>query len=47
MTFLSQSKTLKWNIPNMKTAPMAVHLEIKLMDSGEIIYIQHVSFPTN
>jgi N-dimethylarginine dimethylaminohydrolase len=44
MTVLSQFKTLRWNIPNMK-APEAVHLKIKLMDTGEIMYIQHVSFP--
>jgi len=45
MTFLSQIKTLRWNIPTMKKAPKAAHLKIKLMDSGEITYIQHVSFP--
>ena len=45
MTFFSQIKTLRWNISNMKKAPMAAHLKIKLMDSGEIMYIQHVSFP--
>ena len=45
MTFLSQIKILRWNIPNTKRVPMAAHLKIKLMDSGGIMYIQHVSFP--
>jgi hypothetical protein len=45
MTFLSQIKILRWNIPNTKRVPMAAHLKIKLMGSGEITYIQNVSFP--
>lgn len=46
MTFLSHIKILRWNIPNTKRVPMAAHLKIKLVDSGEIMYIQHVSFPS-
>lgn len=46
MTFLSQIKILRWNIQNTKRVPMAAHLKIKLVDSGEIMYIQRVSFPS-